>query len=751
MRTNKGEIRSAGASPEDECRVKLEFELSGDQYKLVRSMKGRDLKMRATLEVNGRLEAEGDAAVTNAIIKRLGMDYKSFFISVFARQKDLNALTSLRVHERKKLVLRMLDIDSLDRVMKLISSDISDRKKEMETLSTMLRTEDGRLKSEELKEELSSIESQIEKTAERLVALESEKKALDLALSEARHNRDEMEKLEKRFRDLKSTVDRLSTQLEELKASRAEILREIKQLEKAKEEAAKLAAQKKEFDSLQVKKDEMENQRLKWEERRKTVEEIEKTDSNLKEIQMKMETLNDEIKKLGNPEENITTAKKNLDDAEEQIRDLRDKISRLESEIGIEEKRKEEVEERWKEISELGPESNCPTCERRLGDQFNHLLARYSKEIEERELNISRLTSELNGLRENLSRQEMRKKALEKRIDDLTRKLLHLKELNADLRGLSDQCESLQRRRSELQALLDSIGEVTFSEEDYRLIKERIDTLRPVAERYSQIQGQIGQLPDKERQLKTVEGRIEEAQQSLTAALSELTALPYEEGYLKSAQNRYEEAMNEVQEKEKEIIKVKNAIQLLEKEAEGIRKSIREAEATEKMLEKTAEDLEVLNNLSNIMKDFKQHVISRIVPMLSEFSSLLFSEMTDSKYEGIELNDDYEIFIFDGGKKFPLERFSGGENDLANLCLRLAISRVLADRSGNSVDFLILDEIFGSQDQNRKRNILVTLNKLANRFRQIILITHIDDVKEFMNNVLYVKEKEDGFSVIEAG
>jgi exonuclease SbcC len=98
--------------------------------------------------------------------------------------------------------------------------------------------------------------------------------------------------------------------------------------------------------------------------------------------------------------------------------------------------------------------------------------------------------------------------------------------------------------------------------------------------------------------------------------------------------------------------------------------------------------------------------------------------------------------------KYPLSRFSGGEGDLANLCLRLAISRVIADRSGSNVDFLILDEIFGSQDQTRKRNIMLTLNQLAKQFHQIILITHIEDVKDFMENVINVKEREDGTSYV---
>ncbi|MFP4546005.1 MAG: SbcC/MukB-like Walker B domain-containing protein, partial [Methanomassiliicoccales archaeon] len=136
----------------------------------------------------------------------------------------------------------------------------------------------------------------------------------------------------------------------------------------------------------------------------------------------------------------------------------------------------------------------------------------------------------------------------------------------------------------------------------------------------------------------------------------------------------------------------------------------------------------------------------RIIPALGERSTSLFVEMTDARYQGIELDEDYRIHVYDSGERYEIDRFSGGEGDLANLCLRLAISRVISDRSGSPVNFLVLDEIFGSQDRQRKRNIMRTLNSLSRQFRQIVLITHIDDLKEFMENVVYVRENEDGSS-----
>ena len=169
----------------------------------------------------------------------------------------------------------------------------------------------------------------------------------------------------------------------------------------------------------------------------------------------------------------------------------------------------------------------------------------------------------------------------------------------------------------------------------------------------------------------------------------------------------------------------------------------------ERGIAERARAVEHLATLERVMIDFKQNIMDRIVPTLSETSSQLFSDMTDSRYGGIELDEDYEMHIYDGRDKYPLSRFSGGESDLANLSLRLAISRALADRSGNDINFLILDEIFGSQDQVRKRNIMGTLNRLEGQFQQIILISHIDDTKDLMSNVITIRELEDGTSAIE--
>ena len=81
---------------------------------------------------------------------------------------------------------------------------------------------------------------------------------------------------------------------------------------------------------------------------------------------------------------------------------------------------------------------------------------------------------------------------------------------------------------------------------------------------------------------------------------------------------------------------------------------------------------------------------------------------------------------------------SGGEEDVANLALRLAISQMIAERAGQPLSLLVLDEIFGSLDDDRRAAVVELLRGLADRFPQVILITHIDTVRDGFDRIIRV-------------
>ena len=113
----------------------------------------------------------------------------------------------------------------------------------------------------------------------------------------------------------------------------------------------------------------------------------------------------------------------------------------------------------------------------------------------------------------------------------------------------------------------------------------------------------------------------------------------------------------------------------------------------------------------------------------------------------IEISDQYDILILDEGEEKPV--ISGGEEDIANLVLRLSLSQMIAERAGHPLSLLILDEVFGSLDVARRDNVVHLLRRLEDRFEQVILITHIEGIRENLDQVLHVGfDERTGASVV---
>jgi exonuclease SbcC len=75
---------------------------------------------------------------------------------------------------------------------------------------------------------------------------------------------------------------------------------------------------------------------------------------------------------------------------------------------------------------------------------------------------------------------------------------------------------------------------------------------------------------------------------------------------------------------------------------------------------------------------------------------------------------------------------------------------MIAERAGQSFSLLILDEIFGSLDESRRHNVVELLRRLQDRFEQVILITHIESVREGLDRVITVRyDEETGASRVE--
>ncbi len=129
------------------------------------------------------------------------------------------------------------------------------------------------------------------------------------------------------------------------------------------------------------------------------------------------------------------------------------------------------------------------------------------------------------------------------------------------------------------------------------------------------------------------------------------------------------------------------------------------------------EEVRHLGRLAELMSSFRNSLVATAGPRLSAQAAELFAELTDHEYDLSKVDPEtYEIQICDQGVVHGMDRFSGSEKDLANLSLRVAISEHVRFQSGGAVGLLVLDEVFGPLDEDRKERMLLALERLRGAF-----------------------------------
>ncbi len=101
----------------------------------------------------------------------------------------------------------------------------------------------------------------------------------------------------------------------------------------------------------------------------------------------------------------------------------------------------------------------------------------------------------------------------------------------------------------------------------------------------------------------------------------------------------------------------------------------------------------------------------------------------------------------DGAGAREYEMFSGGEAFRVNFAIRLALSEVLAQRKGARLQMLIIDEGFGSQDALGRQRLIQAINAVRPDFAKILVITHLDELKDAFPNRIEVEKTERGSTV----
>ncbi len=314
--------------------------------------------------------------------------------------------------------------------------------------------------------------------------------------------------------------------------------------------------------------------------------------------------------------------------------------------------------------------------------------------------------------------------------------------------GLEARRRAIESRIAELDSRLAALPVAAPDETRFGVVTTEVARLDGVRSRRDRLQGMVTTLPGIEARLRDEVAKAQRIESEIRSVSEKLEALGFDETAFASARQEYETAVVEHDSRKEALTRAERDRELKRQEIDLKSAELARLKSSQAELETIRTSQFYAEKLAGLFAGFRKHTISRIRPRLAELTSELMEQMTAGRYGLVELDSDYNIQLLDFGAYFGVERFSGGERDLASLCLRLAISQALTESAGLDSSFIILDEVFGSQDAGRRDLIFEALATLKARFPQILLITHLDELKHKVETLIEVVPTGSGWSEV---
>jgi exonuclease SbcC len=466
-------------------------------------------------------------------------------------------------------------------------------------------------------------------------------------------------------------------------------------------------------------------------------------------------------------------------------------LMELETRKGRAELELTEETEHASEVRRDGADAKCLRCRRAYGDQFASILAEFDATIE-------RLATEVGTLEKQLAETRPRDAKLSTRIAELRRKEGELASLGAPekppadadepkrrLEQLTDSAKALETQRRTLTARCKTIREDLQAASALEAARERaaevcskieaeVELLgRQLAERppesydpeaHQRVVDELAEARVAEetcRRLGAVADSVELCEHRDAAAQSTLAetktdvaqraeaveALSAKTQPLGEARERVEALANELQEAQAALSELNQTQVRLKKDLETAETALRSARREQRRLRGAQLEMRTVKVAAEGLGEYALEAQRRAIPRLETETAELLARLSGGAYNDVKLDDRAALTLLDAGKHRPLERFSGGEQDMAHLCLRLALSRTFATSRGTDPGMIILDEVFGSQDLERRGTLLEHLRRLEEEFEQVFVISHFDDVTA-SSDVQFEVRKTSGVSEI---
>jgi len=766
-----------------EMEVEFEFVLNADRYRILRKRtKGKPRRPGQTvLELqiatsDGFQGVSGDSVTETErkIQQILNMDYSTFINSAYLRQGHADEFTVKQPGQRKKVLADILGLSLYDELEERAKDQARKRgQTQRELQSAIAEMEREIVRKEEHATQLLTVKETLAELSKKVTAQEEEANSL-------RDAKRALDFKQEQLSELKARIEREAGELVYWQNQVSEHVRKVREYEATLGERPGV---EKGYDQLQQTRRQIEDlnaklrQLLGLTDHKNTLERTIVnargellTEQRLR--QSKTGELEAQLQKTPKLKEEWSQAQRKL----EQIAQQEDKLGGMKQQVQeillrIEHLRttnvrlSEELKELEGKLALLKQgDTTCPLCETQLGiPEKQRIEQKYVAEIDAKSDALQKNREEISHAAKEYQTREkqIRQSELHIRKERTAEqgKVLTLdREIaQADKAGL--ELVEQRKRLAEVEERLDKEDFVPDEQKMFKELEQQMAAMGYSAERHHQAQQCMAELErydDLHRMLEeaakllpteeTASARAKEAFARSSAALEDskqrmatlssgLAALPELTKRLKEVEQAYGLLFQRQTGAQEELGRVRERLARcasLEKDREGKRQALLEAAREEELYEELASAFG--------KRGIQAFIIESAIPEIEAEANRLLGRMTDNRMhvkietqkettKG-EVVETLEIKISDELGTRNYEMYSGGEAFRINFALRIALSRLLARRAGAPLATLFIDEGFGTQDSSGLDKLVGAINSVQDDFEKIIVITHLDELKD---------------------
>ncbi len=289
-------------------------------------------------------------------------------------------------------------------------------------------------------------------------------------------------------------------------------------------------------------------------------------------------------------------------------------------------------------------------------------------------------------------------------------------------------------------------------EKELRSVEEEFGNLKSAKEVSKQIEGEIANL-DEEKGRR--EEEVEEQEKEYEAAASALANAEAQSPNLDEAERELFRLREEENRARGELGGAQQRVDILvtqrarkadfEKERETLQRQVAQHRTLEQAFGKNGVPALLIEQALPQIEEKANELLGKLSNDQMTIKFITLEKFKEEKRK--DLKETLEIQIKEGDGWRNYEMYSGGEAFRINFAIRLALSEILAQRKGARIQTLVIDEGFGSQDVQGVQRLIEAIISVKKDFAKILVITHLDELKDAFPARIEVEKTERGSTV----